>query len=221
MNSSASRDAHFISCTSRRRVHSRWSRKRSCRGLPITCEVAPHHFSLSEDAVASYDPIFKVHPPLRAASDVAALRSALGAGVIDAIATDHAPHAPELKDRAFDEAPAGMLGLEHAASLTYEALGDGDASATVFFSLLSRAPARIAQLRQSDVRPRHSAHGGGVRAGEDANIVVFDPRVEWTVSRDQLQSRATNTPYDERRLVGRTSALVAKGRLVVRDGMLL
>jgi dihydroorotase len=191
------------------------------QGLPVTCEVAPHHFSLSEDAVATYDPLFKVHPPLRAASDVAALRSMLGAGAVDAVATDHAPHAPELKDLAFDEAPAGMLGLEHAASLTYEALGAGDASAQVFFSLLSRAPARIAQLRQSDARPRHSAHGGGIREGEDANVVVFDPRVEWTASRERLQSRATNTPYDERAMIGRTSAVVAKGLLVVRDGELV
>jgi dihydroorotase len=148
------------------------------------------------------------------------LRTALAEGLVDAVATDHAPHAPELKDLPFDEAPAGMLGLEQAASLTYEALGGEAASPTTFFSLLSRGPARIAQLRASDLRPRHSAHGGAMLAGEDANVVVFDPRERWHVRRDDLQSRAVNTPYDERSMTGRVRTLVVKGQLVVHDGAL-
>jgi dihydroorotase len=189
-------------------------------GLPVTCEVAPHHFTLDEGALATFDPTFKVHPPLRAHSDVTALRAALAAGEIDAVATDHAPHAPELKDLPFDEAPPGMLGLEHAASLTYEALGGGDASETTFFSVLSRAPARIAQLGRSDVRVRHGAHGGAMVEGDDANVVVFDPRERWTASRESLQSRAMNTPYDGRAMLGRAVALIAKGDVVLRDGAL-
>jgi dihydroorotase len=189
-------------------------------GLPITCEVTPHHFTLDESALSTYDPTFKVHPPLRGRSDVEALARAVVSGEIDAVATDHAPHAPELKDLPFDEAPAGMLNLEHAASLTYSALGE-DPSPEVFFRLLSRGPARIAQLRREDAHPRHSAHGGAMSAGEDANVVVFDPRMRWTVSREDLQSRATNTPYEGRAMTGKVRALVAKGDLIVHEGALV
>jgi dihydroorotase len=189
-------------------------------GLPVTCEVAPHHFTLDETACDQFDPLFKVHPPLRPRSDVEALVDAMRAGSVDAVATDHAPHAPELKDLPFDEAPAGMLGLEHVASLTYEALGVGEANPLAFYSLLSRGPARIALLRQADRRVRHSAHGGALRVGEDANLMVFDPEARWTVRSTQLHSRATNTPYDGRELVGKVRATIAKGRIVVNEGKL-
>jgi dihydroorotase len=141
------------------------------------------------------------------------------AGDVDAVATDHAPHASELKDLPFDEAPPGMLNLEHAGSLVYEALGD-QPSAHTFFSVMSRTPARIAQLRREDKHPDHSAHGGGMTAGEDANVVVFDPDARWRVDRFALASRATNTPYDEREMRGRVRALVVRGSLVVQDGSL-
>jgi len=190
-------------------------------GLDVTFEVAPHHFTLDETACEGFDPVFKVHPPLRSASDVRALREALRAGVVDAVATDHAPHAPELKDLPFDEAPAGMLGLEHAGSLTLEALGTGPDVAPLLFTLLSRGPARIAQLRHGDARVRHSGQGGAVAPGEDANLVVFDPKSRWRVDATALQSRAINTPYAGRELVGRVRATVAKGRLVVHEGVLV
>ena len=188
-------------------------------GLPVTFELAPHHFTLDESACANFDPIFKVHPPLRATSDVEALRDALRRGVIDAVATDHAPHAPELKDLAFDEAPAGMLGLEHCAALTFEALGP-TADPRTFFQVLSRGPARIAQLRSSDVRVRHSAHGGSMVAGDAANVTVFDPGARWRVDRNTLESRSMNTPYDGRAMSGRVRSTIAKGRLVVDEGRL-
>jgi dihydroorotase len=188
-------------------------------GLPVTCEVAPHHFTLDEGALSEFDPTFKVHPPLRATSDVAALRTALVRGDIDAVATDHAPHAPELKDLPFDESPPGMLGLEHAAPLTFEALG-ADPDPLLFFSLLSRGPALIAQLRASDTRVDLSAHGAAMREGEDANVVVFDSRENWSASRESLQSRAMNTPYDRREMKGRVRTLIAKGSLVVHEGQL-
>jgi dihydroorotase len=187
-------------------------------GLPVTCEVAPHHLVLDEKECATYDPIFKVHPPLRGADDVVAVRAALTGGVIDAVATDHAPHAPELKDQSFDDAPAGMLGLEHAASLCAEVMGDNPIQ---FFEVMSRNPARIAQLRHQDARVRHSGHGGNLEIGEDANLVVFDPLECWAVDRETLHSRARNTPYHGRQLTGRVRHLIAKGVHVVNEGELL
>ncbi len=190
-------------------------------GLDVTCEVAPHHFTLDESYCEGFDAQFKVHPPLRTAADVASLRGSLRRGDVTAVATDHAPHAPEFKDMAFDEAPAGMLGLEHAASLTYEALGADACDPVRFFEVLSRGPARIAQLRANDARARHGAHGGDVAVGEDANLAVFDPRVLWRGSRLDLHSRARNTPYDGRQLMGRVTTTIAKGHLVVHEGKLV
>jgi dihydroorotase len=190
-------------------------------GLDVTCEVAPHHFTLTDEACGDYNPQFKVHPPLRPETDRVALQVALAQpGLIDAVATDHAPHTPELKDLPFDEAPAGMLGLEQAAALTLEALGGATASPVQFFQLLSRGPARVAQLRASDQRVGLSAHGGAVAEGEDANLVIFDPTERWTVSAQSLASRATNTPYDGRSVLGRVRTTIVKGHLVVRDGVL-
>jgi dihydroorotase len=189
-------------------------------GLNVTCEVAPHHFTLDEGACEQFDPLFKVHPPLRASSDVAALRHALIDGSIDAVATDHAPHAPELKDLPFDEAPAGMLGLEHAASLTYEAMGAETCEPVQLFNLLSRAPARIAQLRTKDSRANLSAHGGALQVGDDANLVIFDPQARWTVRRDEMHSRSTNTPYDNRAMLGRVRTTLVRGQLIVDNGTL-
>jgi dihydroorotase len=208
---------HFMHLSTRRSLELVGAARRE--GLPVTCEVTPHHFTLDETLLESYDPLFKVHPPLRGRDDVEGLRAALVAGEIDAVATDHAPHASELKDLPFDEAPAGMLNLEHAASLTLEALGE-DPSAARFFSVLSRRPATIAQLRHDDKSPGHSGHGGDVRPGEDANVVVFDPSARWRVERGALASRATNTPYDQRELRGRVRALVVRGALVVSEGSL-
>jgi dihydroorotase len=190
------------------------------RGLNVSCEVAPHHLTLDESSCEGYDPLFKVHPPLRSREDVTSLRDALVRGDVDVVATDHAPHAPELKDLPFDEAPPGMLGLEYAASLTYEALGE-DADPRRFFALLSRAPARVAQLRHADDRVRHSGHGGALEVGEDANLVVFDPTLVWTARNEDLHSRATNSPYDGRAMTGKVRATIAKGRVLVQDGVLV
>lgn len=189
-------------------------------GLEVSCEVAPHHITLDETMCESFDPMFKVHPPLRTRSDVEALRQALRSGAIDAVATDHAPHTPELKDLPFDEAPAGMLALEHVAALTYEALGASECDPTTFFEVLSRGPARIARLRHSDHPMGFSGHGGDLVAGESANVVIFDPAQCWTVDRGSLQSRSLNTPYHGRELFGRVRATVAKGRLIVDRGTL-
>ena len=209
---------HFLHLSTARAVAMVSAARRE--GLDVTCEVAPHHLSLDEGACAGFDAHFKVHPPLRTPADVAALRRALRDGEFDAVATDHAPHSPELKDRAFDEAPAGMLGLEHAAALAYDALGAASCDPVRFFEVMSRGPARVARLRAGDARVRHGAHGGDVAVGEDANLVVFDPRVDWTASREGLQSRARNTPYDGRALKGRVTTTIARGQLVVHEGQL-
>ncbi len=210
---------HFLHLSTARSVAMAIQARRE--GLDVTFEVAPHHFTLDENSCEGFDPIFKVHPPLRGAPDVLALREALRAGLVDAVATDHAPHAPELKDLPFDEAPPGMLGLEHVASLTFEALGATPDVAPLLFEVLSRGPARIAQLRRSDARRRLSAHGGALVTGEDANIVVFDPHARWLVQSENLQSRAKNTPYYGRELGGRVRSTVAKGRLIVNEGLLV
>ena len=186
------------------------------RGVDVTFEVTPHHLHLAEDLCASYDPVFKVHPPLRSQADIDALVVALRAGEVDAVATDHAPHPPQAKDRPFDQAAPGMLGLEHAAALTWEALGaEGDGR--MLFEVLSRRPARIARLTEDSARPGgQSAHGGEVRAGEDANLCVFDPAARPVVDPLALASRSQNTPYAGRTLVGAIRHTVVRGEIIVR-----
>jgi dihydroorotase len=189
------------------------------RGISVSAEVTPHHFTLSEECCVGYDPVFKVHPPLRSQADVDAMKLALGAGHIDAVATDHAPHAPEMKERPFDEAAPGMLGLETALSLTVEALGGVDLDPVLLFKLLSRNPARIAKLTQHDQR-RHglSAHGGDLSLGSDANLVVVDLATTHVVNRHDLASLARNTPYEGRTLMGSVRHTMVAGTVVLRDG---
>ena len=209
---------HFLHLSTARSIE--LVKNAKAEGLDVTCEVTPHHLTLDESACATYDPLFKVHPPLRSSLDVFALREALGRGHIDAVATDHAPHAPESKDRAFDEAPAGLLGLETAASLTYEALGQSSCDPVLFYSVLSRGPARVAQLRANDNPVGLSAQGGALQVGEAANLTAFDPSVQWRVDASALQSRASNTPYADRVMIGRVSTVISKGVLVLREGVL-
>lgn len=189
------------------------------RGVMVTAEVAPHHLLLTEDLCAEYDTIFKVHPPLRTRADVSAMVVALTSGVLDAVATDHAPHPPQAKDRPFDEAAPGMLGLEHALALTIEALGGDDVDPVTLFRVLSRTPAKIARLTASDTRlGGHSAHGGAVGVGDDANLCVLDLAARPVVDRTMLASRAKNTPYHGRTLHGAVRHTVAAGVCVVVDG---
>jgi dihydroorotase len=174
-------------------------------GLHVTCEAAPHHLVLTDAACSGYDPTFKVNPPLRGDEDVAALRAALEDGTIDAIATDHAPHAPEAKDLPFDEAPPGMLGLETALSVALSVLGIERALAC-----LSWQPAAIAGLA-----PRH---GGPVAQGAAANLCVIDPAATWTVDPARLASRSRNTPYAGWTFTGRNRHTIVAGDAVVVDG---
>jgi len=175
-------------------------------GLRVTAEAAPHHFTLTDAAVASYDPTFKVSPPLRPADDVEGVKAGLVDGTIDAIATDHAPHAPERKELAFDQAPPGMLGLQTALSL---ALGELALPIERVLALLSWRPARIAGLE--------ARHGGPVAPGRPANLCVIDPSARWVVDPPRLASRSRNTPYAGRTMTGVVRHTVSAGEPVVVD----
>jgi dihydroorotase len=174
--------------------------------IAVTAEVAPHHFSLTDELVASYDPVFKVNPPLRAQTDVDAVKAALADGTIDAIATDHAPHAQEAKEMPFDQAPPGMLGLETSLAL---ALTELHLPIERVLALLSWQPARIAGLA--------GQHGCPIADGAPANLTVIDPGAVWVVEPERLASRSRNTPYAGRKLTGRARHTVLRGEPVVID----
>jgi dihydroorotase len=181
------------------------------RGVPVTAEVAPHHFTLTDAECRTFDPAFKVHPPLRTDADVAAVKAGLADGTIDAIATDHAPHVPEAKERPFEEAPPGMLGLETAFALTLtELVEPGVLALHDALARLSWQPAAIAGL---------DGHGGPIEPGRPANLCVVDPAVRWEVDPSRLASRSRNTPYAGRKLTGRVRHTVLRGEPVVVDGI--
>ena len=176
-------------------------------GVAVSAEVAPHHFTLTDECCAGYDATFKVNPPLRPENDVAAVRAALAAGTLDAIATDHAPHTADAKDRPFEEAPPGMLGLETALAL---ALTELDMPLAGVLGLLSWRPARLAGI--------DATHGGPIAPGRQANLCVFDPEATWTVDDSGGASRSRNTPYAGRRVRGRVRHTILAGEPVVIDG---
>ena len=177
-------------------------------GLRVTAEAAPHHFSLTDERLAGYDAVFKVNPPLRTAQDVAAVRAGLADGTIDAIATDHAPHARETKEQPLDQAPPGMLGLETSLGVSLAHL---DMPLAAVVAALSWKPAAIAGVADR--------HGRPIRVGEPANLTAFDPRVEWEVVPARLASKSRNTPYVGTPLRGRVRHTIFDGRLVVSDGI--
>jgi dihydroorotase len=196
---------HFQHLSTRRSVDLVAAAK--AEGLRVTCEVTPHHFTLTDERCAGYDPVFKVNPPLRTDDDVDAVRAGLASGVVDCIATDHAPHAPETKEQPFDQAPPGMLGLETALGL---ALTHLDLPVAEVLALLSWRPAAI--IGVDDV------HGGPVAEGRPANLCVVDPGAVWTVEAEALASRSRNTPYAGMTLTGRVRHTVLAGEPVVVDG---
>src|SRR4051812_20280096 len=153
-------------------------------GIRVTCEVSPQHLALTDAACASFDPVFKMNPPLRSDADVAALTAAIAAGTIDAIATDHAPHAPETKEQPFEEAPPGMLGVETALAVAITKLVDtGVMTLAQVLGVLSWRPARIAGLDAA-------GHGLPIAAGNAANLCVLDPAEQWVVDPDRQASRS-------------------------------
>lgn len=168
-------------------------------GLPVTSEVAPHHLSFTEADVEGLDANYKMYPPLRSAEDRAALRSGLLDGTIDAVATDHAPHTPEEKAVEFVDAPRGVIGMETAAPVVWENVGDPHR----FFEVLSTNPARIAGMGDQ---------GRLLGPGVPANVVVFDPKATWIPR--ALFSKSANSPYLGAQMTGRVVATIANGDLV-------
>lgn len=187
-------------------------RAAKARGVRVTAEATPHHFTLTDELAATYDPRYKVNPPLRTRADVEAVRAGLADGTLDAIATDHAPHAPETKDQEWGHAPPGMLGLQTALAVTLTELVEPG---------VLDLPAAIAALSTNPAASRDLAgHGGPVEPGAPANLCVFDPAAEWTVTAETLVSRSRNTPFAGRRLRGRVVHTVLRGRMTVADGQL-
>jgi dihydroorotase len=179
------------------------------RGIAVTAEVTPHHLSLDDQLITSYDPVLKVNPPLRTKADVDALREALADGTLDAVATDHAPHAPELKDQEWEHAPCGMLGLETAfAVVNTELVRTGVLDPLTAIARFTTGPASV----------RHVAgHGDAIAPGAAANLTVLDPDHTWTVDPSALRSKARNSPFAGRELVGRPVHTLLRGRFTLRE----
>ncbi len=196
---------HFLHLSTERSVE--LVRAAKADGLPVTAEATPHHFSLTDERLETYDALYKVNPPLRTAADLAAIRVGLADGTIDAIATDHAPHAPETKEQPLDEAPPGMLGLETALGVSLASL---DMELADVVAALSWKPASIAGVADR--------HGRPIEPGEPANLTVFDPNVVWDVVPARLASKSRNTPYVGMALRGRVVHTIFDGAIVVRSG---
>lgn len=184
----------------------RWAKQ---RGINVTAEVTPHHLLLSDEVASTYDPIFKVNPPLRSEGDVHALREGLAEGIIDIVATDHAPHPTESKECEWQEASFGMLGLETALSIVQKTMVDsGLLDWQQVAERMSHAPARIGG---------YDNQGQAIAVGSVANLVVIDPSRNWLVDRDLTMSKATNTPYHGHTLPGVVTHTFFKGRATVID----
>jgi dihydroorotase len=196
---------HFLHLSTMRSVELVRAAKRD--GLAITAEVTPHHLSLTQELLSSYNPVFKVNPPLRSIEDIRALKAGLLDGTIDAIATDHAPHPRRDKEMSLDLAPPGMLGLETALGVV---LAEGGCEIRDVVALMSWNPARIARI--------DAEHGRDVVAGTKANLCVFDPQLTWSVDPERLASKSINTPYVGRKLRGRVRHTIFKGMATVIDG---
>ena len=181
----------------------RWGKE---RGIKVTAEVCPHHLSLTEEAVEGYDTNAKMNPPLRTAADVAALQEAVKDGTIDVIATDHAPHHYDEKEREFADAPNGIVGLETALAVNLTWLVHRNVvDLPTLIERMSTAPAKLFTLP-----------GGTLRRGAPADVTVFDPDVAWTVDPAQFKSKGRNSPYAGQTLRGRVALTVVEGRVIHR-----
>ncbi|WP_424214723.1 dihydroorotase [Streptomyces sp. BI20] len=188
----------------------RWAKS---RGIDVTAEVTPHHLLLTDELVRSYNPVYKVNPPLRTEKDVLALREALADGTIDIVATDHAPHPHEDKDCEWAAAAMGMVGLETALSVVQQTMVEtGLLDWAGVAERMSAAPARIGGVADR--------HGRPVSAGEPANLVLVDTSYRGAVDPASFASRSRNTPYEGRELPGRVTHTFLRGRTTVLDGKL-
>jgi dihydroorotase len=173
------------------------------RGLPVTCEVTPHHLTLTDEACAGFDTFTKCNPPLRSGADLGALTEALADGTIDAIATDHAPHSPVEKDVEFEQAAFGMLGLETALPLCLEFVRKKVLTPSALVRLLSAAPAALLKLP-----------GGSLAPGSAADVTVISPDAAWTCDPGRFRSRSRNSPFAGASMKGRAVLTLVGGRIV-------
>lgn len=172
------------------------------RGLPVTCEVTPHHLTLTDEACATYDTNTRVNPPLRSAADVAAVREALADGTIDAVVTDHAPHSPVEKDVEFEQAASGMIGLETALALCLELVRANIITPAALVARMSAAPARILGLP-----------GGSLAPGAAADVTLIDPQAAWTCDPARFRSRSRNSPFGGRAMHGQARLTLVAGNI--------
>jgi dihydroorotase len=174
------------------------------KGLRVTAEACPHHFTLTHEACEGYNTNAKMNPPLREPEDREAIRQGLRDGTIDVICTDHAPHHYDAKEREFDDAPNGIIGLETALGLAITELVDGGLlDLPVLLQRMSTAPARIFNLP-----------GGTLARGAAADVVVLDPAAPWTVEPETFFSKSRNTPFAGRRLKGWAETTIVRGQVV-------
>ncbi|MGC1209520.1 MAG: dihydroorotase [Ornithinimicrobium sp.] len=186
----------------------RWAK---AQGIAVTAEVTPHHLMLTADLLATYDPVYKVNPPLRPSSDVEALREALADGTIDIVATDHAPHVRADKEHAFADAAFGMLGLEQALSVVSTTMvASGQMTWADVARVMSTQPAAIARL---------TGHGQGLTAGAPANLTLIDPTREVVVDAAASQSMSRNNPWHGRTLTGSVHLSMLRGKVSAREGL--
>lgn len=172
-------------------------------GTPVTAHVTPHHLALTDASCAGFDPVFRVEPPLRTRADADALRAGLADGTIDAIATHHEPHPPDAKERPFDQAPPGVIGLETAFAVSLASSGLGLAD---LLAKLSWQPAAIAGIADR--------HGGPIQVGYPANLTIFDPEQSWRIDAHAFESYATNSPFVGQQRKGKVRQTVFEGRPV-------
>lgn len=185
-------------------------RAAKAQGVRVSAEVTPHHLLLTDGRLTGYDPVNKVNPPLRTGADTQAMREALAEGVIDVVATDHAPHASQYKDTEWAAAKPGMLGLQTALSVVIHTMVEpGLLDWHGVARVMSERPAEIVDLPDQ---------GRPIAVGEPATFALVDPDAQWTVRGEALASRAANTPYEGMRLPGAVVATVLRGRITARDG---
>ncbi len=191
----------------------RWAK---ARGINVTAEVTPHHLLLTDSLAETYNPIYKVNPPLRTNEDVLALRTALADGTIDIVATDHAPHPRESKECEWSEAANGMLGLENALSVIQESMiENGLSNWKTIAERMSYAPARIGRVDAS------SGHGQIIKVGVPANVILIDTKIRRKVSEMKSASKSSNNPYIDRTLPGQVLYTFLRGEMIVANGELV
>jgi dihydroorotase len=182
-------------------------REAKAEGLHVTCEVAPHHFTLTDEAIGDYDTNAKMNPPLRAEVDRLAMIAGLMDGTVDCIATDHAPHAAHEKEQEFERAPNGITGLETALGLALRVLHRGEGmTVSRVIALMSAQPAGILSL----------GGRGALSVGSFADVVVFDPAAEWSFRAKASRSKSRNTPFDGAAMLGTVMATLSEGRVVFK-----